>query len=93
MDEDKLHKAIKLGNSAQGMLGGGKIDPLSFNDAIARAREELMDTWKKSKSADERDRIWVTVHLLERIPDFLNTVASNGRVAQGDIERLLKRVA
>lgn len=93
MDEEKLRKSVKAGNAAQAMLSGGKLDPLPFNDAVASLRDELMKRWQSSKTSEERERIWISVNLLEKIPDTLTTIASNGRVAQQDLDRLLKRPA
>ena len=89
MDEDKLRKAIRAGNAAQSMIEGGPLEPVAFKDAVEIFRKELMDRWAVSKSQDERERIWVSVNMLERVADILNIVAANGRVAKGDLDRLI----
>ncbi len=89
MNEDKLRKQAKSGNNAQAMLSGGKLDSVIYTEAVDLLRAELMTMWKASKSSEDRERIWVSVNLLEKVTDTLGIMASNGRMAQADLERLI----
>lgn len=91
MDDDKLHKAITAGDKAQAMLSGGKIEPLAFKEACELLSKELMTAWKTSRSTEDRERIWSSINLLEKIEDTLSIVASNGRVAKSDLENLTRK--
>lgn len=71
------------------MLQSGPLEPLAFKDAVEALRSELMKAWATSTSTENRERIWISVNLLERVADTLTLVASNGRVAESDLERLI----
>lgn len=89
MDDDKLHKKIASGRKAQAMISGGPLEPVAFKDAVEMLKTELMKAWSGSKSTEDRERIWISVNLLERVADTLTLVASNGRVAEADLDRII----
>ena len=91
MDEAKLRKAAKSGDAAQAMISGGPLEPFTFKEATEAVREEIMKRWETSKSSEERERIWITIHVLDKIVDRLGIIASNGNVAKGDLDQLLKK--
>lgn len=73
------------------MLSGGKLEPLAFKEACELLTKELMTVWKTSRSTEDRERIWSSINLLEKIEDTLSIVASNGRVAKADLDMLISR--
>lgn len=67
------------------------MDDEIFNDAIKQVREGLMETWTVCKEADQRDRIWISVNLLEQIKSALINMVSNGKVAQAELDAIAAR--
>lgn len=89
MNEDKLRKQANAGQKAQAMISGGPLEPKTYTEAVEKLRDQLMTAWKTSKSSEDRERIWVSVNLLEKLTDTLGLMASDGRVAQSDLDRLV----
>lgn len=48
-----------------------------------------MDRWKISTDQIERERIWLSVNLLEQIKAKLQTTATNGKLAKKEIDELV----
>jgi len=67
------------------------LDDELFNDAIKQVRAALMDTWAICPKAEERDRIWISVNLLEQIKSALINTVGSGKVAQAEIDAIAAR--
>lgn len=62
-----------------------------FNDAIKQVKDGLMETWTVCTIAEQRDRIWISVNLLEQIKSALINTVSNGKVAQTELDAIAAR--
>lgn len=86
MADDKTQIAIVKGARAK-----AKLDDETFNDAFKQVREGLMEQWTICADPAGRDRAWIAVNLLEQIKSALINTASNGRVAQADLDAMTAR--
>ena len=67
------------------------LDDELFNDAIKQVRDSLMQTWTVCPIAEQRDRIWISVNLLEQIKSALISTIGSGKVAQAEIDAIAAR--
>ena len=61
----------------------------AFKDATGALAEQLMDRWRVSNDAVERERIWLSVNLLDQIKAKLAIVANNGKLAKKELDELV----
>lgn len=85
MSDDKLQDQIAAGRQATDFLASQ-----TFQGAVASVRTSLMSTWRISKDRDDRDRIWHLVSLLDHLVGALQSAANSGRLAQYELDQLLK---
>jgi len=84
VSEDKLRKDVVRGNEADGLLKSEV-----FNHGISQIREGLINKWMLTTDAMERDRIWMSVNLLEKITAALVVCVGDGRIAQAEIDAIV----
>lgn len=84
MDEAKLGEQMARASRAAQL-----INDEIFAEAIDGLRAQLMARWLISPDCDERERIWMSVHLVEQIRQALVTMISNGNLAQRQLEELI----
>lgn len=60
----------------------------AFKDATSALAEQLMDRWRVSSDPTERERIWLSVNLLDQIKAKLAIVANNGKLAKKELDEL-----
>src|SRR5438309_8638711 len=83
MTQDKVHAAINRGLRATHLL-----ESEAFKDATDTLAEQLMDRWRVSTDQIERERIWLSVNLLDQIKGKLAIVANNGKLARKELDEL-----
>lgn len=83
MNEDKTQETINRGLRAARLL-----DDEAFKDATQSLEQQLTDRWRISTDQTERERIWLSVNLLEQIKGKLVTVANNGKLANKELQEL-----
>jgi hypothetical protein len=49
----------------------------------------LIDKWRITASAEDRDRVWQAVQIAEKVRHMLGLVISNGRLAQAELDKLI----
>lgn len=59
-----------------------------FKDATSALAEQLMDRWRISSDLNERERIWLSVNLLDQIKAKLAIVINNGKLAKKEIDEI-----
>jgi hypothetical protein len=59
-----------------------------FDDAVNRVKNALHARWLTSKDAAERDRIWVSYHLVDQIKSALIAIMGDGKMAQHEIDNI-----
>src|SRR5215212_9294747 len=80
---DKTQVAINRGLRAAQLL-----ESEAFKDATDTLAEQLMDRWRASTDQIERERIWLSVNLLDQIKGKLAIVANNGKLARKELDKL-----
>lgn len=86
MSDDPLHDKIVLGQRAAALL---KEEML--RDFLDDLESQITLAWVNSKSAEvvARERAWFALTALRKLRELLAIAAANGRVAQGDLDRLV----
>lgn len=85
MSDDKLHDQIVAGDKAAVLLGSAE-----FTGAVDVIKAAFYDTWRACKDRDERDRIWVSLGLLDQLLGVLQNTVNNGKLAKFELDRLIK---
>src|SRR6266702_4044963 len=83
MTQDKVQGAINRGLRAAQLL-----ENEAFKNATDALAEQLMDRWRVSTDSTERERIWLSVNLLDQIKGKLAIVANNGKLARRELDEL-----
>lgn len=60
-------------------------------EAFATVEKALKDRWLQCKDRDERDRIWMSVHILGHVHAHLTEVMKTGKLASLDLEEKRNR--
>ena len=81
--QDRAHAAISRGLRAAQLL-----ENAAFKEATDILAEQLMDRWRVSTDQTERERIWLSVNLLDQIKSKLAIVASNGKLARKELDEM-----
>jgi CRISPR/Cas system-associated protein Csm6 len=84
-DGDKLLKS---------RMDGARADSLLKNEAFVSAtesvRNELIRLWQQSKTPEERERVWQSVNLLEKLMMALIATNDNGKLAEAELKTLIE---
>lgn len=57
--------------------------------AFARVEQQLMDRWRIAKEVNDRERVWLAIHLLDLLrQDLINTV-NNGSMSRRELDDLV----
>lgn len=86
LNEQKLTSDIYRAQRAKALL-----DDELLNEAFKSVRDDLMTTWATCELPEQRERIWVSVNVLDQIKAALITAVANGRVAQHEIDAIAAR--
>lgn len=84
-DEDKIQERISAGARATALVQND-----AFTEATTKLRQRLFELWESSKDPVERERIWLSVNILEQIKGVLRRTIDNGTLAQIELDELLK---
>lgn len=85
MSDDKLRDSINAADSAARLLRDG-----AFTNAVEAVRQELVDLWMRSSSAESREKIWQSVNLLEKLVGVIANTEANGAVAKAELKALIE---
>jgi hypothetical protein len=87
MNDDKLGAAIERGKRAEMLLADELVK--SIFDELA---DNIQKTWLETKGSetDVRERCWGTMQMLLKFRAILQHVAADGRIAQGDVDRMIR---
>lgn len=87
-DTDKTERARQRGLNARHLMENELLV-----EAFATVRAELMAAWEGSPAADEkgREKLWLMLKLLNKIPGHLETVMNDGKIAEADLVEDQKR--
>jgi hypothetical protein len=73
---------------------GARADSLLKNEAFVAAtesvRNELIRLWQQSKTQEERERVWQSVNLLEKLMMALVNTNDNGKLAEVELKMLIE---
>src|SRR5258708_21091594 len=91
MSEDRMQETAQDRTQAAINRGLGAAQ-LTENEAFKKATdalaEQLVDRWRVSTDSAERERIWLSVNLLDQIKGKLAIVANNGKLARKELDEL-----
>jgi Arc/MetJ-type ribon-helix-helix transcriptional regulator len=85
VNDDKLLKARTDGARADSLLKNE-----AFVSATESVRNELIRLWQQSKTPDERERVWQSVNLLEKLMMALVVTHDSGKLAEVDLKNLIE---
>mgnify|MGYP003419095947 CR=1 FL=1 len=82
--------AVQRAEEAKQLLA----NPL-FAEAFAAIREEVINQWTNSKSNEDvgREKLWITLKLLDRLQSQITQVVQTGKVAQASLLQKAKAAA
>lgn len=86
MSEEALYRDSAAGNKARALLE----DELLI-DTFKYLKQSYTDAWIAARTPDAREANWHSIHALDRVQDHLNTVFTNGKLADHQIEQMVKR--
>jgi len=72
----------------RGLQAAQLLENEAFRDATGALAEQLMDRWRVSSDPNERERIWLSVNLLDQIKAKLVIVVNNGKLAKKELDEL-----
>src|SRR5262249_5820212 len=81
--QDRVQSTVNRGIRAAQLL-----ESEAFKDATNALAEQLMERWRVSNDPSERERIWLSVNLLDQIKTKLAIVANNGKLAKKELDEL-----
>ena len=81
--QDRFQVTISRGLRATQLL-----ENEAFKDATSALAEQLMDRWRISSDPNERERICLSVSLLDQIKAKLAIVAKNGKLAKKELDEI-----
>jgi len=73
----------------RGLRATQLLENEAFKDATGALAEQLMDRWRVSSDPVERERIWLSVNLLDQIKAKLAIAANNGKLAKKELDELV----
>lgn len=85
MSDDKLHDAIQKGARADALLRNE-----TFQEAIEAVKSGLIESWKLSKTVEDRERIWLSVHLVEQVKKAIVAASDNGKISRVQLTQLIQ---
>ncbi len=80
MSEDKLHEDVRRGHEAQAKLE-------SLKDDLAYLEQAIIDAWKASGNPEHHAEL----KGLQRFKDHLQSTVTNGRLADAEVQQLVRR--
>jgi hypothetical protein len=85
MIDDKLETAIARGARAKELLESDLM-----KDIFTRLEADYIAAWRNTcaRDTDVRERLWLGVQVIGLVKDHLMIVASNGKLAQAELDRL-----
>ncbi len=85
MSDDKLQDAIGRGARAERLLA----DEL-LRECFAALEAEYLKAWRATaaRDTDARERLWQATQVLGKVRDHLVAIASNGKLAQRELDDL-----
>jgi hypothetical protein len=72
----------------RGLRAAQLVESQAFKEATDALAGQLMDRWRVSIDQTERERIWLSVNLLDQIKGKLAIVANNGKLARKELDEL-----
>ncbi len=87
MSDDKLHDAITRGGRAKQLLG----DEL-LAEAFKTLEDAYIAAWRATKpdATADREKLFIAVNMVGKVRDHLTSVASNGSIAQAELNKLIE---
>ena len=90
-DEQRQIKDAERASAAQQLMN----NPLLL-EAFSIVEKEIFETWKRASKPEDRDRLWQSIGIIERVKVILGNAIANGTVAKSilaDLENKRRRAA
>lgn len=84
MTDDKLRENINKADQAARLLRDE-----AFTNAVEAVRQELVNLWMKCPASDQREKIWQSVNLLEKVVSAIASTHANGAVDRAELQKLI----
>ncbi len=88
MSEEALQRDVSRGYQAKAL-----IENEFLSETFQYLKQSYIDAWMASKTPEMRESNWHSIHALQRVQDHLTKVLTDGRLAQAQIEQMIKRPA
>lgn len=87
MTDDRLQRDIVRGARARALM-----DDELLQEAFAKLEADYIGAWRATpaRDTDARERLWQAVNVLGKVRDHLGQVAAAGKLAQRQVDDLLK---
>mgnify|MGYP003582611390 CR=1 FL=1 len=62
------------------------LDNESFQWAIEETKQEIVESWKNAGNPDDRERLWISLRLLNKLEASLKTRLETGKLARLELD-------
>lgn len=85
---DKLRDDVRRGEQAKALL-----DNEVLKETFRYLEHSYTEAWKACKTTELREEAWHAIRNLQRLEEHLVTVLNNGKLAQRQIQEMVRRAA
>lgn len=87
MSDDRLHSAIARASGASSLL-----DDELLAEAFTSLEAAYAEAWRASKLDDVagREKLFLAINIVGKVRDHLAAVVSNGKLAQSELDELVR---
>lgn len=84
---ERLAEEVKLGN-----MGYQVINNEAFKKAVALRKQDLFDTFNKSKAdeVEKREEAWRTMQNLNALLEYFDDLLNSGKMAKAQLDEMQK---
>lgn len=86
MSDEALQRDVSRGYQAKALLENEFL-----KETFQYLKQSYVDAWMESRTPEMRESNWYSIHALQRFNDHLVTVLRDGKLAQAQIEQMIKR--
>ena len=89
MNEHKLQRDVARAAQAKALLENELVA-----EAFARLDADYLAAWRGSgpRDGEARERLWLAIQVLGKVREHLGLVVVNGRLAQAELNQLVRQI-
>jgi hypothetical protein len=76
------HQEVERGKHAEAVL-----DNIAFKSAFEQIEKDIINQWKQAKEPLDREKLHLSLQMLQRLESVLKTAIANGQVSKQILER------